>query len=188
MSVRLTWLPNTESDIARYDWQRTADVAGLPGTWADLATVIHAIPGPNYDEPSNRFFYVDATGTTTNWYRMRAADVDGNASGWSEPFQPSESITPPPFPNTVILNENYGTPNALQATDLDGVPLADVQVRVWKKIDYDLQNYEAVVGVTTTTPTGGWHQQITVEAGYTYTIQYFKPGSFGPNATEVVVP
>ena len=24
--------------------------------------------------------------------------------------------------------------------------------------------------------------------GYTYTIQYFKPGSFGPNTTEVTVP
>ena len=188
MSVRLTWLPNTESDIDHYEWQRADNVADQPGTWADLASIPHTIPGPNYDPVSNRFFYVDTTGDTTKWYRMRALDMDFNASGWSDPFQPSESTTPPPFPNVVILNEDYGTPNALQAVDLDGNPLTGVQIRVWKKIDFDLQNFEAAIGVTTTNDRGGWRQQLTVEAGFTYVIQFFKPGYFGPNTAEVVVP
>jgi hypothetical protein len=40
----------------------------------------------------------------------------------------------------------------------------------------------------TTNDHGGWRPQITVEAGYTYTSQFFKPGAFGPNTIEVVVP
>jgi len=188
MSVTITWLPNTESDIASYDVQRAPDDAGQPGTWADLISIDHDLGGPNYDPSSNRFFIVDTTGILTNWYRLRAVDTDGNASGWGNPFQPSESTTPPPFPNTVAINEDYSSTNALQPTDPDGNPLKDVQIRIYKKVDYDLENFEAVVGVTTTLEEGKWQNPVTVEAGYTYTVQFFKPGEYGPNAVEVVVP
>jgi hypothetical protein len=188
MSVRLTWLPNTEADIDHYEWQRAPDASGVPGTWADLISIDHDLGGPNYDAPTNRFFYVDLTGTTDHWYRIRAVDTDGNASGWGNPFQSSESTTPPPFPNTVVLNEDFGAENALQYTDPDGAPVDGAQIRVYKKTDYDLENFSAAVGVTTTNATGGWVDPVTVEAGFTYTIQFFKPGAFGPDAQEVVVP
>jgi hypothetical protein len=188
VSIRLTWLPNTESDISRYDWQRAPDVAGVPGTWVDLISVAHVIPGPDYDPTSNRFFYVDATGSTTLWYRERAVDTDGNPSGWSDPFQPSESTTPPPFPNIVALNQDYGGVNELQPIDPDNHPLVGVQIRIWKKIDFDLGNYAAAVGTTSTSTEGRWNQPITVEAGFTYVIQFFKPGAFGPNLQQVIVP
>jgi hypothetical protein len=188
VSIKLTWLPNTESDIAQYDWQRAPDNAGLPGAWTDLVSIPHAIPGPNYDPDANRFFYVDESGTVGDWYRERAVDTDGNASGWSDPFQPSESTTPPPFPNTVILDQDYGGTNELQPVDPDGSPLVAVQVRVWKKIDFDVGNFAATVGTTSTEALGKWAQPITVEAGFTYVIQFFKPGAFGPNTQEVIIP
>jgi hypothetical protein len=189
MSIRLTWLPNTEADIDHYDWQRAPDNAGVPGTWADLVSIDHDLLGPNYDPTSNRFFYIDLTGTTDNWYRIRAVDTEGNESGWGNHFQPSESTTPPPFPNTVTMNQDYGGANELQPTDNDtGLPVEGVQIRVYKKIDYDLQNFEAAVGVTTSDADGGWENPITVEAAFTYVIQYFKPGNYGPNTHEVIVP
>jgi len=188
MSVKLTWLPNTETDMASYDWQRAPDAAGEPGTWAFLINITHAIPGPNYDPTSNRFFYDDPDGNLTYWYRIRAIDTNGNESGWGNPFQSSESTTPPPFPNTVVLDEDYDVTNNLQPTDPDGNPIEDAQIRVFKKIDYDLENYTAVVGVTTSNARGEWLNPITVEAGFTYTVQFFKPGNFGPNTTEVIVP
>lgn len=188
MSVTITWLPNTESDIYDYDVQRAPDDGGQPGTWADLITILHDLSGVNYDPSSNRFFIVDTTGSLSHWYRIRSGDVDGNKSGYSNPFQPSESTTPPPFPNTVALNEDYGASNQLQYKDPDGEPIADAQVRVYKKVDYDLENFEAAVGVTTTDADGCWVDPVTVEAGYTYVVQFFKPGSFGPDTTEVVVP
>jgi len=189
MTIRVTWLPNTEPDIASYDIQRAPDVAGVPGTFADLASIIHDLLGPNYDITSNRFFYEDTTGTTDNWYRLRSVDTNSNTSGWSNPFQASESTTPPPFPNTVIMDQDYGGTNELQPTDNDtGLPVEDVQIRVYKKIDYDLQNFEAAVGVTSSGADGEWDNPIIVEAAFTYIIQYFKPGGYGPNTHEVVVP
>lgn len=188
MSVTITWLPNTEADIASYDWQRADDVADAPGTWTDLVSIDHDLLGANYDAGTGRFFYVDTSGSTSHWYRLRAVDTDGNASRYSNPFQPSESTTPPPFPNTVVLYEDYAGENSLQLTDLDGAPIDEAQVRVYKKIDYDLQNYDAVVGSTMTNATGGWVAPIYVEAGYTYVVHFFKPDAFGPEITEVVVP
>jgi len=188
MSITITWLPNTEPDIKEYDIRRAPDVSGQPGTWADLITIAHDLLGPNYDTGSNRFFIVDAAGSLTHWYSIRSEDVDGNMSGWGNPFQPSESTTPPPFPNTVILDEDYTVDNALQFTEPGGDPVEGAQVRVYKKVDYDLENYTAVVGVTTTDADGGWVNPITVEAGFTYTVQFYKPGAFGPDTQEVVVP
>lgn len=188
MSVTITWLPNTESDIKAYDIQRAPDVAGVPGTWADLITIVHDLLGPNYDPTSGRFFYADHTGTLQNWYRLRSVDTEDNKSGYSPQFQPSESTTPPPFPNTVALDEDYGVENNLRYTTPDGDPIEAAQVRVYKKIDYDLENYAAVVGVTTTDETGGWVDPVTVEAGTTYVVQFFKPGLYGPDTREVVIP
>jgi hypothetical protein len=188
MSVKITWLPNTEADMKEYDVRRAPDDNGQPGTWADLVSIAHDLLGPNYDSATNRFFYDDVTGSLTHWYSIRAEDTDGNVSGWGNPFQPSESTTPPPFPNTVVLNEDYGVENQLQYKDPDGTPIEGAQVRVYKKADYDLENFTSVVGVTTTDANGEWVNPVTVEAGFTYTVQFYKPGAFGPDTEEVVVP
>lgn len=188
MSVKITWLPNTEADMAEYDVRRAPDDNGQPGVWADLVSITHDLLGPNYDASTNRFFYSDATGSLSHWYSIRAEDTDGNVSGWGNPFQPSESVTPAPFPNTITLSEHYDVENNLQYEDPDGVPIQDAQVRVYKKTDYDLGNLTSVVGVTTTDANGNWTNPVIVEAGFTYTIQFYKPGSFGPDAQEVVVP
>lgn len=188
MSVKLTWIPNTNPDIYQYELQRADDVSGQPGTFADLVTITHDLNGTDYDSVSGRFFYVDTTGTTDNWYRLRAVNTNGVYSAYSNPFQPSESTTPPPFDNTVILDEDYGGENELQLTDLNGDPIENAQVRVYKKIDYDLENYEAAVGVTTTDAAGGWVNPIMVEAGFTYTIHFFKPNAYGPATVEIIVP
>ena len=188
MSVTVTWLPNIETDMASYDLQRAPDDAGVPGVWVDLVNIPHNLSGPNYDPQSNRFFYDDTTGTLTHWYRIRAVDTAANKSPYGNPFQPSESVQPPPFANTTALNEDYDTPNALQYTDPDGNPVKDAQIRVYKKLDYDLENFGAALGVAKTEDEGNWSNPITVEAGFTYTIQFFKPGELGPDAIEVIVP
>jgi len=87
-----------------------------------------------------------------------------------------------------VFDEDYDGENNLRYEDDNGDPINEAQVRVFKKIDYDLENYTAAVGVTTTDATGGWVNPVTVEAGLTYTIQFFKPGYFGPDTKEVIVP
>ena len=92
------------------------------------------------------------------------------------------------FTNTVALDENYPTDGNLRYTDPHGQPIADAQVRVYQKADYDLAHYDTVVGTTQTDATGGWVDPIFVDVGVTYTVQFFKPGMFGPDTIEVTIP
>jgi hypothetical protein len=190
MSITLTWLPNTESNIASYDIQRAPDNSGQPGVFADLTNIIHDLLGPNYNPNTNRFFYIDTTGTLSHWYRFRALDTDGNASGYGTSFQPSESVDPPPFPNQVALDETYEfqTGSNLRCVDTDGNPVADVQIRVYKKVNFDLNEFDKAVGRTTTDTAGAWENPIMVEAGYTYVVHYMKPDVYSPAHQEVVIP
>lgn len=188
MSVTITWLPNTEPDMDHYDVQRAPDNNGAPGVWTDATTIAADIAGPNYDLITGRFFYTDSTGNTSTWYRLRSVDTANNVSGWSNPFQPSENTVPPPFPNTVQLDEDYGGEASLRYDTPDGTAIGGAQVRVYRKIDYDLENYDSAIGVTTTDTTGGWTDPVIVEAGLTYTVQFFKPGAYGPDTQEVTVP
>ena len=82
MSVTITWMPNTEPDIAHYDVQRAPDDEGTHGTWIDLISIDHSLTGPNFDPTTSRFFIVDMTGTLQHWYRLRSVDTDNNASGY----------------------------------------------------------------------------------------------------------
>ena len=188
MSVTITWLPNIEEDIARYEIQRAPDDAGQPGTWVDLTSITHDLNGPNYNSSINRFYLIDETGSLNHWYRLRSIDSSENASDYSIAFQPSEATAPPTFPNTVALYEHYGEENALQITDIDGNPLDAVQIRVYRKIDYDLHNYDTIIGQTLSTLQGGWQAAIFVEAGLTYTIHCFKPNTYNPKTYEITVP
>ena len=188
MRVKLTWLPNTEPDVASYDWQRAPDDEGHPGVWEDLVTIDHDLLGPNYDPLINRFFYVDFPEDRDVWYRIRATNVHYISSGWGEPFQPKEPTDPPVFPNKVALNEHYGAHNALQIVDHDNVPIADAQIRIYWRADYDLQRLDNIIGVAVTNAQGGWVQPVFVEAGFTYIMHYTKPGICGPDVHEIVVP
>lgn len=182
MSATVTWTPGTAPDTASYALQSAPDDGGSPGTFSDLVTIAHDLDGPNYDSNWGLFFYVDSAGTATTWYRVR------RISEYSAAFQ--EPVTPPTpiFPATTRLNENFGGANALRYEDEGSVPIDDAQIRVYKKIDYDLQRYDLAIGVTTTTNTGGWSDPIYVEPGFTYVIQFYKPGAFGPDTREIVVP
>lgn len=72
MSNTVYWLPSTDSNIKEYDVARSTAMAG---PWTPLATVTHAIPGANWDAGASKFFYVDAGGNPTDWYRLIARDT-----------------------------------------------------------------------------------------------------------------
>lgn len=114
MGIRLTWAPNTESDIASYEIERSSD--GI--TFTALATVIHDLNDPLvYDSTEGVFFYLDSTGVANqDFYRIRAVDTGGNKSSYSTPKQVG-----PPNPDICVV---YGT-----IVDADGNPNTDVQVR-----------------------------------------------------------
>lgn len=84
MSNTIYWDPSAEPDILRYELETAALNTG---PWSTLASVSHAIPGPNYlAGPPAQFFYEHALGTLSTWYRLRTVDTALQASAWSAPF------------------------------------------------------------------------------------------------------
>lgn len=93
---------------------------------------------------------------------------------------------PPVFTNTVKLDHDYGSTDALRYMTPGGSPIDNAQVRVYYKSDYDLNHLDTPVGVSLTNAFGRWSNPILVLPGYTYTVQFFKPNEFGPDKTEVI--
>lgn len=58
----------------------------IGGPWTFLVNVTHAIPGADWDANATAFFYVDATGSATTYYRLIAIDSGGLRSPASVPF------------------------------------------------------------------------------------------------------
>jgi hypothetical protein len=85
MSVTITWAPSTDTDVARYEIERAP---ASSGPWVDAASIDHNFAGANYAK--GRFFYEDAAGVLSDWYRIRAIDVLEQASEWSDPYQATE--------------------------------------------------------------------------------------------------
>jgi len=69
-TVDLSWADNA-SDETLFRIQRAPDVAGAPGTWANLATV-----GANV----TTYRASGLTGATTYWFRVRAENAIGNSA------------------------------------------------------------------------------------------------------------
>lgn len=126
MTIRVAWSASTDPNIASYKVQSSADKA----TWADRATVAHAIPGANWDATRSLFFWDDATGATTTWYRLQAVDALGQESAWSPPFQASLICNDS---ETKICNRALSRIGITQAlTDYDADTTTEAQeCRLW---------------------------------------------------------
>ncbi len=70
MANRLTWIPSTAPDIAHYDVYRGPSSTG---SWTFLTGVLDQ-PRTSASFSGTVFFYVDASGTTSSWYRLDAVD------------------------------------------------------------------------------------------------------------------
>lgn len=96
----------------------------------------------------------------------------------------SATATPPPFDNTVKIDENFRLPNDLAYVSPAGSPIENAQVRVYLKSDYDAGNLDTPIGFTTTNPFGGWVNPILVKPGFTYIARFEKPKEWGPDTKE----
>lgn len=126
----------------------------------------------------------------TYFYRLRVTLADGTTSDaipWS-PFDVtlggSSETPPPPFSNTVKIDQNFRLPNDLAYITPSGSPIANAQVRVYLKSDYDAGNLDVPVGITVTNAFGGWVNAILVNSGYTYVARFEKPKEWGPDTKE----
>lgn len=93
----------------------------------------------------------------------------------------------PPFTNTAKITADYPLPGDMKYVTPGGSPIENAQVRVYLKSDYDAGNLTTPVGITTTNCHGNWVNPVFVLPGFTYTVQFLKPSSFGPDVVSFFV-
>jgi len=183
MGIKINWQPSTELDIASYNLERADNLTGAP--WSLIVNIVHNLTGPNFDTLTGTFFYVDATGDLTKYYRLISIDTAAQFSVPSTPFQAAP--TAPAIPNVVKVDHNTPTPGNLRYQTAGGIPVEAAIVRVYYKTAFDLGQTDTPLAVTLTNVQGNWVNPISVTTGYTYTIVYAKEGLYGPNSVEITV-
>lgn len=182
MSNTVRWLPSQEDDIDSYRVENAADSAG---PWSPLVTITHDLGDPTVFD-GTYFYYEHVAGSVSDWYRIIAIDATALESTPSSPFTVTAGPPDPPA-ETVALNANYGSVNALQPVTPGGDPIENTQVHVYYKTDYDAGNLSSPVGISLTDATGGWQTAIFVAPGFDYVLVFQKPGEYGPSVTTITV-
>lgn len=182
MSNTIRWLPSAEIDIAEYRIERsTSSTTGF----TSLVVVEHDITDPLlFEDPY--FFYVDAAGTNAHYYRIITIDDAANESNPSAVFQPA-AAPPTPFNETIGVNHDYGGTNNLKVVDGNGDPIEDVQIRIFTKANYDIENTAIAEAITTSDADGKWADTIFLASADTYTIHFEKIGVFNPTTVEIIL-
>lgn len=142
--------------------------------------VLTVLPGDTSSISLGLYFYqVQLTlvdGTVQNLVNWNLIDLSlGGAA----------AVPPPPFINTVQIDENYQTPGALLYVTPGGSPICGAQIRVYYQSDYQAGNLSCPVGVTTTNAYGGFTNAILVQTGYSYVLRWESPGEWGPNVATI---
>ena len=179
MAVEIDWLPNPETDVTSYIIQKASASAG---PWATLATIANVRSGVHYDSVNGTFQYIDAPGTTADWYRLIAVDSVGLQSAPGSPFQLSQSQTIDTRQTKVT--PDYGEASALKYVTAAGVPVEGAYVRAYRAVDYDAGGANPVA-ITVTQADGSWRDPLLLSAGYTYVLQFAKEGQFGPDSVRI---
>ena len=88
----------------------------------------------------------------------------------------------------VLVDHNYGGTNTLQAVDGLGAGIDNTSIRGFLTADWSAGNRGAnyVRATTTTVADGTWRHPMMLDPG-TYTLLYYKQGSFQPKTVSVVV-
>ena len=183
-SVR--WLPVTTPNIIGYEILYTDN--GRDSEYSVLATVMHVIPGPNWDAAASVFYYNESA-PDHRYYQIRTLDSLGNRGAHEvpTPFKGNNTPTVAPVLSHAPIDQDYGGPRALTYVTPDGDNIADATVRVYAKEDYDAGTLNKVTGITKTKADGTWVDPITVFPGRTYVIVFQKTNAFGPDTTEIIV-
>lgn len=132
-----------------------------------------------------------ALGVGAYFYRVKLTHADGDIEfpvEWAPlvvGLGGAADPTPPTFENVVKLDHDYPQPGDLVYATPGGSPIAEAQVRVYAKADYDAGKLGSPIGITRTDARGRWETGILVAPGYEYMIQFFKPNEYGPDVTQV---
>lgn len=179
------WLPSPSPNVVAYEI--LASDTGIDGEYKRHALVLSDMPGPNWDPLESRFFFHDDE-VPYRYYRLRVFDRYGNiaADDAPMPFQANNNPARAPKLHFIALSSDFDEPGKFRYVTPGGSSIRNADVRIYRKIDYVTQQFEKIVGSTTTNDYGSW-PPIFVEPGETYTIVLHKPYEYGPTTAEITL-
>lgn len=171
MSVRVVWASSEETDIASYRLERCTTSA--IGTYTEVDTIVHDLGGANYED--GEFFYEDATGQSSYWYRLIAIDEGNNESSPSSPFQASSSETP----DSSIV----GVDIFIEDDSVSPAPIEGVNVGI-----FDTETYGLIAaGLTDSDGRAALYLTGAADPGQDYEVRLFKLGVVFANPKLIAV-
>lgn len=178
VEVRIRTTP-TGADVVSY---ATPDAARIEVKATDSSLQITLSPSDTSAIAVGAYFYqvrlVLSDGEIA--FPVDWAPVDVGLGGAADP-------TPPTFLNTFKLSQDYPLSDDMRYMTPGGSPIANAQIRIYYKSDYDAGNLAVPVGVTTTNTNGRWAAPVLVLPGYDYVVMFFKPSEYGPDVVTVTV-
>lgn len=87
--------------------------------------------------------------------------------------------------NTAVNHDTGGADN--MRCVYGGNPVSGATIYAYTKANYDLKNFSQILGVSTTDANGRWVSPIYLFSGTTYTIAFFKTGSFSTVTKEITI-
>ena len=156
-----------------------ADVANGPFSQID------SLPAPLPTDEKGKFFYDDAYGAATKFYRCIFLDGSGVTLKDTGVFSPS-AIGGLEVPTSVKVDHNYQTPDALRYT-YHGTPISDAVVRVFRAADWDSGLRDVGLANTVTREDGRWASSFYLTPGLDYVICFSKEASYGPDTARITV-
>jgi hypothetical protein len=147
-----------------------AEDANQPGVWQFSLTTVGATDGP--------YTILPRDGQTDVLFDAQVGRV------YLVNDVPLVSLVRP----QIHLHDQYTGVDNYKLIAQNGDPVSGASVRVFTKSDYDANNVDVPLGITTTDDGGLWLDPIPVNPGDTYTIVFHKTGAIGPTSVEVIVP
>jgi len=183
VGIRLYWQAPVDDDVAYYEIYVATNKDGPPLL---LATVPHAIPGPNYQPKALRFFFDDVTGTSDTWYQVLSVAASGvclSDSGVFKPDGPLGSGTAA----RVKVDHDFGEPDALRFVTQAGIGIPDAEIRVYFQSEYEKGARETPLYVVKTRADGRWDRPLLLEPGLVYVMLFVKPSTYSSDPITVTV-
>ncbi len=182
-TVRISWGAVAASDISRYDVYR-ADV--LNGPYWFVAQITAEKSDANWTQSLAQYFYVDPTGTVTNYYTITAYSSTGNILAKSDPFQPS-LIKATALTGRTRVDHDYLGVDSLRYLAPGGTPIAQAEIRIYQEPDYLQGRRDTPYAILMTNDEGRWQTSVYLPVGMNYVVQFFKPSGYGPNTVTITV-
>ena len=183
MANRVYFLPPQYATPTRYEISVALTATSV---WNIYGYIPHEIPGPNWEEATQRFFFDNASGTDSTVYRVKALGPVDEVLADTGPFQPDVAVAAQ-LAARAKVDHNYGGIDALQFVTESGAAIPEAQIRIFRRPDFDAGRRDVPLFIVETRIDGRWKRPVYLEPGMSYTLLFDKPSAFSSDPVVIVV-